>query len=236
MTTASRFFLFGALLSCLLVRLANESCAAERAAGIRLYAADCGRIDFKDLGIFSDTGDYNGRSGSMADPCFVIRHPQGVLLWDVGLGDALVGHDVPPNSDGVSLHVESRFLDELSRIGLKPADVTYLGFSHFHLDHTGNANAFAHSTWIINKAELDWALQDPTPPIVDLKTFDGYRSAKTRIIDSDFDVFGDGTVRILVAPGHTPGHQVLFLKLRKAGPVILSGDLYHMRSDRAVDG
>ncbi|MFZ8387991.1 hypothetical protein ACO1MC_14510, partial [Staphylococcus aureus] len=75
MTTASRFFLFGALLSCLLVRLANESCAAERAAGIRLYAADCGRIDFKDLGIFSDTGDYNGRSGSMADPCFVIRHP-----------------------------------------------------------------------------------------------------------------------------------------------------------------
>jgi glyoxylase-like metal-dependent hydrolase (beta-lactamase superfamily II) len=45
-------------------------------------------------------------------------------------------------------------------------------------------------------------------------------------------VFGDGTVRILRAPGHTAGHQVLELKLQKAGTVILSGDLYHLRANR----
>ena len=28
-------------------------------------------------------------------------------------------------------------------------------------------------------------------------------------------------------PGHTPGHQVLFVKLPKTGPVVLAGDLYH---------
>ena len=40
-------------------------------------------------------------------------------------------------------------------------------------------------------------------------------------------IFGDGTVIIKFTPGHTPGHQSLFLKLAKTGPVLLSGDLYH---------
>jgi len=52
------------------------------------------------------------------------------------------------------------------------------------------------------------------------------------MIDADDDVFGDGSVRILKAPGHTPGHQVLELKLAKAGVVILSGDLYHSEDNR----
>ena len=46
-------------------------------------------------------------------------------------------------------------------------------------------------------------------------------------------VFGDGRVRILSAPGHTPGHQVLFLDLADTGPLVLSGDLYHFRLSRA---
>jgi glyoxylase-like metal-dependent hydrolase (beta-lactamase superfamily II) len=45
-------------------------------------------------------------------------------------------------------------------------------------------------------------------------------------------VFGDGSVRILKAPGHTPGHQVLEIKMKKSGTVILSGDLYHLRGNR----
>jgi len=45
-------------------------------------------------------------------------------------------------------------------------------------------------------------------------------------------VFGDGSVRILKAPGHTPGHQVLEVKLKKTGVVVLSGDLYHTDANR----
>jgi hypothetical protein len=104
------------------------SSSGAAVAQLRLYALDCGHATFKDMGGFSDTGEYDGKAGEIAAPCFLIRHPKGNLLWDAG--------------------------------------------------------------------------------------------------------FGDGTVMILRAPGHTPGHQVLKLKLQKSGTVILSGDLYHLRTSR----
>jgi glyoxylase-like metal-dependent hydrolase (beta-lactamase superfamily II) len=56
--------------------------------------------------------------------------------------------------------------------------------------------------------------------------FAAYRKASVRWIDGDADVFGDGSVRILRAPGHTPGSSVLLLQLPRHGAVMLSGDLY----------
>ena len=53
--------------------------------------------------------------------------------------------------------------------------------------------------------------------------------ARIKTFDKDLDVFGDGAVRILTAPGHTPGHAMLLLTLPKAGPVLITGDLFHMR-------
>jgi glyoxylase-like metal-dependent hydrolase (beta-lactamase superfamily II) len=47
-------------------------------------------------------------------------------------------------------------------------------------------------------------------------------------------VFGDGSVVIKSAPGHSPDHQVLFVKLAKNGPVLLSGDLYHYPEERKL--
>jgi glyoxylase-like metal-dependent hydrolase (beta-lactamase superfamily II) len=218
------------------VHMAPAAETVDPVSSVRLYTFDCGRIDFKDMALFSDTGEYDGKSGSLVDPCFLIRHPKGILLWDTGLGDALLGRNDPANDAGVTLHVRVRLLDQLATIGIAPSNVTYVAFSHFHLDHTGNANAFLAATWILNQAELNWALAPTTPPVVDLKSFSAYKTVRTEMVSGDYDVFHDGTVRILKAPGHTPGHQVLLLKLTKSGPVLLSGDLYHLRSDRPRAG
>jgi N-acyl homoserine lactone hydrolase len=203
------------------------------AADVRLYALDCGHASFKDMGMFSDTGEYDGQPGEIADPCFVIRHPKGVLLWDTGLGDKFAatkeGVDVLP---GIHVSVSITLIDQLHSLALTPKDVSYMAFSHFHFDHTGNANEFADAVWILNKTELAAAISTAPPSGVVAETFSGYRTAKTQMIEGDYDVFGDGTVRILRAPGHTPGHQVLELKLQKSGTVILSGDLYHSRANR----
>ena len=59
-------------------------------------------------------------------------------------------------------------------------------------------------------------------------------NAKTKLLDADFDVFGDGTVVLLLTPGHTPGHQCLYVKLAKTGGIVLSGDLYHYPAERSL--
>ena len=224
--------LCGVLLSLLAV-VAMPALAADPVSEVRLYALDCGRAEFKDMGFFSDTGEYDGKPGNLAVPCFLIRHAKGALLWDTGLGDKLAeSKDGVELAGGIRLRVPVTLAEQLKTLSLTTADLTYVAFSHFHFDHTGNANLLGTSIWIINTAELNWALSTPQPFGVDPSTFSAYKASKTQMISGDHDVFGDGSVRILKAPGHTPGHQVLEIKLRKSGTVILSGDLYHTRDNR----
>ena len=94
--------------------------------------------------------------------------------------------------------------------------------SHYHSDHTGNANLFAGATWIVQKAEHDVMFADKPVPHHAAGDLQRAQDAKTKILNNeDFDIFGDGTVVIKTTPGHTPGHQVLFVKLAKpaGGPV-----------------
>jgi glyoxylase-like metal-dependent hydrolase (beta-lactamase superfamily II) len=66
-------------------------------------------------------------------------------------------------------------------------------------------------------------------------SYSALRNSKVVILKTDeHDVFGDGTVVIKSAPGHTQGHQVLYLKLAKTGGVVLSGDLYHYPEERKL--
>jgi glyoxylase-like metal-dependent hydrolase (beta-lactamase superfamily II) len=204
--------------------------AAEAVKQVRLYALDCGRVQIKDMAMFSDTGEYDGKPGTLVDPCWLIRHPKGTLLWDTGLGDKMAENKNGVDIEVGHMQVDVTLLDQLKAIGLTPADVTYLSFSHTHFDHTGNANEFPGATWILNKAEIAWAESKPGP-FVHLDSFSAYKNAKTQMIDGDYDVFGDGSVRILKTPGHTPGHQALQIRLKSAGTVIISGDLFHVRDN-----
>jgi N-acyl homoserine lactone hydrolase len=217
-----------------LVFLLPRAHAANDAPHLRLYAIDCGRIVYKDMAMFSDTGDYDGKPGALADPCFLIRNPHGTLLWDTGLGDKTAASRDGVDFNGIRLYVDTPLQDQLKTLGLKPDDINYVAFSHFHLDHTGNANLFTHSTWIINKAELEATLSSAPPFGADKSLISAYEHVKTQLIEGDYDVFGDGSVRILKAPGHTPGHQVLIVELEHAGTVALTGDLYHTRENRRL--
>jgi len=68
---------------------------------------------------------------------------------------------------------------------------------------------------------------EKVPRFYTAATYQALKGAKTTFITGDHDVFGDGTVVIRQTPGHTAGHQVLIVKLAKAGVVVLPGDLYH---------
>jgi len=205
---------------------------ADAAPAVKLYALDCGRIVFKDMRMFSDTGDYDNVAGTLVDSCYLIQHPKGTLIWDTGLGDALADARDGVDNNGIRLFVDQPLQAQLGTLGLKPSDINYLAFSHFHFDHTGNAGLFTSATWILNNVELA-AMTGPEPPFgVDPSRLAAYKNVRQQIIKGDYDVFGDGSVRILKAYGHTPGHQVLVVHLSKAGNVILAGDLYHTHENR----
>lgn len=208
--------------------------AADAVSGLRLYAMDCGQLTIKDAAMFSDTGDYDGKSLKAVVSCYLIQHPKGTLLWDAGLNDQIAQTPGGVDAGGGNFHlqVSKPLLPQLAKVGVTPENLSFIAFSHLHFDHTGNANAFGKSTWLMNKAELAAAMGDPPSTAMDPMQISAHKTAKVELLSGDHDVFGDGRVRIVAAPGHTPGHQVLMLDLAKAGPVILSGDLYHTHENR----
>jgi glyoxylase-like metal-dependent hydrolase (beta-lactamase superfamily II) len=142
---------------------------------------------------------------------------------------------VLPDGSERDLTLRQRLITQLAEVGYSPADITYLALSHYHYDHTANANAFAGSTWLVRRVERDAMFAERPPGVTQPASYAALKNSKTMVIERDeHDVFGDGTVVIKSAPGHTPGHQVLFVKLLKTGAVVLSGDLYHFREARTL--
>jgi glyoxylase-like metal-dependent hydrolase (beta-lactamase superfamily II) len=198
---------------------------------VRLYVLDCGHLDIPDTSAYRLKKE-ELKSSVMSAPCFFIAHPKGTLMWDTGpVSDTTF-------KDGVGTlryaKTTKTLTSQLAKIGYAPSDVTYLALSHFHWDHVGNANLFAAATWLTPKSERDYMFSDAAPQRTEPQNFSQLRYAKTTYITTpDYDVFGDGTVIIKAAPGHSPGHQVLAVKLAKSGTIVISGDLYHYPEERA---
>ena len=200
-------------------------------APVRLYTLDGGLTVFQEGGIMSDTLEFDGQPVLMPAPAFLIQHGERWLLWDTGNGDRLA--DLPNGEEvkfGGRFSVTRTLREQLGTLGLEPDDVEFVALSHLHQDHAGNVPLFPRATFLVGAVELAWASGIPTPFGVDAQA--------TKLLTTDFkvdalefdrDVFGDGSIRILRAPGHTPGSFVLLVRLANSGPVLLSGDLFHLR-------
>lgn len=209
----------------------------------RLYVLD-GGVLASDPSNYHLTADDVGET-SLSVAAYLIVHPRGILLWDAG---AIADAERIANGTGLEQRVvrrdgQDRFVtlapsleDQLAAAGFAPADVTHLALSHYHWDHTANANMVAHALWLVTEVERD-AMFSPDPPGgTRPATYAALETSRTRILDEDeIDVFGDGTVVIKQAPGHTEGHLVLYVKLARSGGVVLSGDLYHYAAERALN-
>lgn len=225
---------------------APQSGSPERqepqARALRLYVFDCGTLK-ADPARFRLTKEEIATT-DLSVPCFLVAHPQGRLIWDPGAvpdadwiptGEPVVHHLVLPDSGERDLTLRKPLMAQLSEVGYAPGDITYLAFSHYHYDHTANANAFAAATWLVRQVERDAMFAERPPGVTQPSSYAALRNSKTVIIQSDeHDVFGDGAVIMKLAAGHTPGHQVLYIKLPKTGGVVLSGDLYHFPEARTL--
>jgi glyoxylase-like metal-dependent hydrolase (beta-lactamase superfamily II) len=205
---------------------------------------DCGTLHFDDLGRFRFTAEEVAVS-DLSVPAFLISHPRGTLIWDTGAvpdrdwepsGAAVTHHLVLPDAQERDVTLRRSLVAQLAEVGYSPADITYLALSHYHYDHTANANDFAGAAWLVRRVEHNAMFSEIPPDVTQPATYAALRDSKKILLESDdYDVFGDGTVVIKAAIGHTPGHQVLHVKLLKTGDVVLSGDLYHYPEERVLD-
>ncbi|MEK0434575.1 MAG: hypothetical protein RL369_624 [Pseudomonadota bacterium] len=180
---------------------------------------------------------------------WILKHPKGVLVFDTGNNVAI--SDSTENCKKYWAAGSCDFLkpsqtrsdvidEQLKKVGIKVDDVKVVVTSHSHLDHAGNIAMFPKAVHVFQKKELyqgywpekfqgraangTFVLND----LVSARDYDFYE------IDGDYDLFGDGTVKIISTPGHTIGHQSLKVKLKSGQMIILSQDAIWMQEN--LDG
>ncbi|RCG30248.1 MBL fold metallo-hydrolase [Sphaerisporangium album] len=147
--------------------------------------------------------------------CYLLRDRAGhVVLVDTGIG----GSDSPASSWAP---VPGGLVDELAAAGVEPGDVGTVVLTHLHSDHASGAvaegvPAFPNARHVIQRAEVEWVEKSGPNPLLErvLRPLTGL----VDVVDGTAEVVPG--VRVVHAPGHTPGHQVV-----EVGPLTLTGDV-----------
>jgi glyoxylase-like metal-dependent hydrolase (beta-lactamase superfamily II) len=186
-------------------------------SALRLYALHCGG-DLMDMAAFDPFDPDVGTKVYNPYFMYVVRHPQGTVLFDSGahpqlasdpearLGPAAADFDMRLSGDD---HIERR----LATIGLTPGDIDVVVQSHLHFDHAGGLEWLRHAPVLVQRDELAFAMD---PPVYQREIYvraDYDLALQWQELDGDHDVFGDERVMVIATPGHTRGHQSLLVRL-----------------------
>jgi glyoxylase-like metal-dependent hydrolase (beta-lactamase superfamily II) len=180
-------------------------------------------------------------------PFFLVEHPEGNLLFDGGL--QLEACTDPEGYFGEHILTvmkprvaeDQHVLAQLEAVGVEPGSIRYVVQSHLHFDHAGAVGHFPEAEFLVHRREHEYAY-DPHWFVDGYKRSDFDRPrVRWREVDlghenPELDLYGDGAVRLIFTPGHSPGLLSMLVELPDTGPVILAGDAadtaahYHHRA------
>jgi N-acyl homoserine lactone hydrolase len=190
----------------------------------------------------------NGASGKVTIPVafFLIRHPKGDVLFDCGNNDRIitdpsywgpfVGALDPVRTPDIAIDAQ------LSKINVKPSDIKYVVLGHFHVDHAGNIGKFLDSTFVYQRDEIRNAFW-PAPGYATFFITGDFEMMRNKVgagmankvkaieLDGDLDLFGDHSIYIHRTVSHTPGSQILVVRLPKSGTVVLTSDAVYLQEN-----
>jgi len=215
----------------MLAAIPRGAIQAAEPSPIRLYVFDNGMLTGLNPASFGMRKE-DLATTDMVATSYLVVHPKGTLLWDTGVvpDESIKAGQTEFRTPGYLATAKKTLESQFASIGLTKKDVTYLALSHYHLDHAGNANDFVAATWLVQEPEYEAMLAERREHV--RARYAALLHSRKRLLEGDLDVFGDGTVIIKAAYGHTPGHQVLQVTLPKTGVVVLAGDLYHFKEQR----
>lgn len=235
---------FAAVAAALLAGAATSAFAGSP-AGMKLYTFSSGALTIG-KGVLQNFGPMDPPI-QIPVGFFVIHHPKGNVLFDTGNNDKIID-DInywPKGAQGLNpVRTPDVAIDaQLRKIGMTPNDIKYVVVSHMHLDHGGNIAKFPNSTLIIQRDEINFAMFPDEPyngPFIREDAWvlrapngsDKPNSMNMIILDNqDYDIFGDGSIVVKHARGHTKGSQMMVVRLPKKGTTILTGDNVYFREN-----
>lgn len=179
------------------------------------------------------------RVGNMVPaPVWLITGGEKLILIDTGLGDVDEAMDIQARygSDYMASRSEGQdIVGGLARHGVAPEDIDIVVLTHLHYDHVGNNELFPNARFIVQKDEIDLALDPPRFCMFYYPEF-AYklRAVQDRldIIDGDHRI--DENVALLKVGGHTPGCQAVLVKT-DVGTVCLTSDLMYNYRNLELD-
>jgi glyoxylase-like metal-dependent hydrolase (beta-lactamase superfamily II) len=206
---------------------------------INVYALCTGLIELDRASMVSDLTP--GQRWTVPVLSFLVSHPRGKLLFDTGVHcQARVDPLARLGPDRIKrLTVKSREGDDvvpqLASLGLAPDDVSFVANSHLHFDHCGGNEFFPRATFLVQRAELEAARRPGFVPSYSPSPLDFDHPLDYRMLDGEYDVFGDGSVVLLPTYGHTPGHQSLLVRAGKQAQIVAASDACYTRENMDRD-
>jgi glyoxylase-like metal-dependent hydrolase (beta-lactamase superfamily II) len=169
---------------------------------------------------FADDEPLAGQTGVVM--AYVVRHADGVLLFDTGFGFGNA------ELDAYYKQRARRLADALAEAGFAVADVGAVVNCHLHVDHAGQNSLFPQVPIYVQPAEWDIAhTTDHT--ILEWIDFPGARYEQ---VAGDHALFPG--IGVVATPGHTPGHQSLVVEAA-GGRAILAGQAVYTAGEWAGD-
>jgi len=181
---------------------------------------------------------------------YLIKHPKGNILFDTGDNDRVITDKTywGPLAAMLDKGVQADLAidTQLEKVGLKPTDINYVILGHMHLDHAGNVYKFPKATIVVQRDEIAnafWPPKDYAGPYISgdfealrAPTGSGSTGRQPTIeLSGDLDLFGDGSVYVHRAAGHTPGSQLTVVRLPKTGTVVLTSDACYLPENLEKD-
>ena len=163
---------------------------------------------------------------------YLVVHERGPVLIDCGAHPALAVDPVArlgPQAEmsAVVMSATEDVSSRLGSVGLSTGQVEHVVLTHLHYDHCGGLSALPSATAYVQASERAFAAQPPVyqrPAYVEL---DWMNHRNWRELDGEFDLFDDGSIRIIPTPGHTPGHQSVLVRVRGRTLLVVGDAAYH---------
>ncbi|BGP40210.1 hypothetical protein JCM10449v2_004168 [Rhodotorula kratochvilovae] len=161
----------------------------------------------------------------------LIKHePTGRLaLFDLGIKSNWkddVPANVLPEFEMFDVHVEADLVDVLAGKGIQPSDISTVVLSHHHFDHIGDPTQFPSSQIIVGPdTKHKIRALDAHAHVTEL-AWDA-SSAPVATFERSFDVWGDGSLVLVDASGHTSGHLAALIRTGVDEYVLAAADCCH---------